>query len=103
MALSSDAIWLTAGFGGQAVFAARFLVQWLASEKQHRSVIPIAFWYLSLGGGLVLLVYAIHLRDPVFIAGQATGAFIYLRNLMLLRGARRGPSSGTEHSNGAPA
>jgi lipid-A-disaccharide synthase-like uncharacterized protein len=78
-------LWLAAGFGGQLLFAARFLVQWLVSEKRRRSVIPTAFWYLSIAGGGVLLVYAIHVRDPVFIAGQATGVFIYSRNLLLLR------------------
>jgi lipid-A-disaccharide synthase-like uncharacterized protein len=101
--LSSNAIWLGAGFGGQALFAARFLVQWLVSEKERRSVIPTVFWYLSLGGGLVLLVYALHLRDPVFITGQATGVFIYLRNLMLLRGARAEVLSRSEPSDHAHA
>lgn len=85
MTTDLDIVWLVIGFGGQLLFAARFLVQWLVSEKQGRSVIPIAFWYLSIGGGAVLLLYAIHQRDPVFIAGQATGVFIYTRNLMLLR------------------
>lgn len=73
--------WLAVGFLGQGLFSCRFLVQWLASEKEGRSVIPMSFWYLSLGGGLALLAYAIHLGDPVFILGQSTGAFIYLRNL----------------------
>lgn len=73
--------WLAVGFLGQGLFSCRFLVQWLASEKEGRSVIPMSFWYLSLGGGLTLLAYAIHLGDPVFILGQSTGAFIYLRNL----------------------
>ena len=76
--------WIVIGFIGQALFAGRFLVQWIASEKQKRSVIPIYFWFFSIGGGLVLLVYAISIRDPVFIIGQATGLFIYTRNLMLL-------------------
>jgi lipid-A-disaccharide synthase-like uncharacterized protein len=88
-------LWLLIGFGGQAIFAARFLVQWLVSEKQRRSVIPTAFWYMSIGGGGVLLLYAIHLHDPVFIAGQATGVFIYGRNLMLLRASRTAASTGT--------
>ena len=83
-----DAIWLVIGFGGQAIFGARFLVQWLVSEKEKRSVIPVAFWYLSIGGGAILLLYAIHKRDPVFIAGQLMGVFIYSRNLVLLRRAR---------------
>lgn len=82
-----DLVWLAIGFGGQLMFGARFIVQWLVSEKHRRSVIPRAFWYLSIGGGLVLLVYASHLRDPVFIAGQAMGVLIYGRNLMLLRSA----------------
>lgn len=86
--MSIDTIWLVIGFSGQAIFAARFLVQWLVSEKERRSVIPIAFWYLSVCGGAILLLYAIHKRDPVFIAGQLTGVFIYGRNLVLLRRAR---------------
>ncbi|UCC66952.1 MAG: lipid-A-disaccharide synthase N-terminal domain-containing protein [Deltaproteobacteria bacterium] len=62
----------------------RFLVQWVVSEKRGKSVIPIYFWYLSLFGGLTLLTYAIHIKDPVFIVGQSMGAFIYIRNLMLI-------------------
>lgn len=91
MILGREWLWLVIGFGGQALFASRFLVQWIVSEKQRRSVIPRAFWYLSIAGGTSLLLYAIHLRDPVFIAGQATGVFIYTRNLMLLR--EPGPAS----------
>jgi len=77
-------IWLIIGFAGQAMFTMRFLVQWVASERKKQSVIPLAFWYFSLAGGLILLIYAIHRKDPVFILGQAAGAFIYLRNLMLI-------------------
>jgi lipid-A-disaccharide synthase-like uncharacterized protein len=76
-------LWLGVGFLGQALFSARFLVQWLSSEQLGRSVIPMAFWYLSLFGGLVLLAYAIYRRDPVFIVGQMTGSAIYLRNIQL--------------------
>ena len=76
--------WLIVGFGGQICFFMRFLVQWIASEKKGMSVIPIYFWYLSLAGGLTLLVYAIHIKDPVFILGQSCGSFIYIRNLMLI-------------------
>lgn len=76
-------VWLAVGFLGQAVFGARFLVQWLSSERTGRSVFPMAFWYLSLGGGLILLCYAIYRHDPVFIAGQMTGSVIYLRNIQL--------------------
>lgn len=78
-------MWLIVGFSGQACFTSRFLVQWLASEKLKKSVIPITFWYLSLIGGAILLVYALYRRDPVFILGQATGLFIYLRNLYFVR------------------
>lgn len=77
--------WIVIGFVGQALFSARFLLQWLASERARRSVIPKAFWYFSLGGSMVLLAYAIHRADPVFIVGQATGLVIYLRNLYLIR------------------
>ena len=74
---------------GQLLFTARFVVQWLKSEKEKKSVIPKAFWYFSISGGIVLLVYAIHKMDPVFIIGQASGLFIYLRNLQLIRGEQR--------------
>jgi lipid-A-disaccharide synthase-like uncharacterized protein len=76
--------WIVAGFAGQAMFTARFLVQWIASERVKRSVVPHLFWYLSLGGGSILLIYAIHRRDPVFIVGQATGLLVYSRNLWLI-------------------
>ena len=79
-----ELVWLAIGFGGQAIFASRFLYQWIASERAGRSYIPRAFWYLSLGGGITLLVYAIHRGDPVFIVGQLTGAAIYTRNLVLI-------------------
>jgi lipid-A-disaccharide synthase-like uncharacterized protein len=78
-------VWLITGFTGQAMFSARFMVQWLASEKMKRSIIPEAFWYLSLVGGLVLLAYAIHRQDPIFILGQSVGCFIYLRNIYFVR------------------
>lgn len=81
---AADLIWLAVGFGGQAIFASRFLYQWIASERAGRSHVPRAFWYLSLAGGLTLLSYAIHRGDPVFILGQTTGAVIYVRNLVLL-------------------
>lgn len=76
--------WIAIGFLGQALFSARFLVQWFASERARRSVIPRAFWFFSLAGGATLLAYAIHRLDPVFIVGQAAGLFIYLRNLQLI-------------------
>jgi len=80
----STKIWLIIGFAGQALFAARFLVQWICSEMKQESHIPIVFWYFSIGGGAILLVYAIHRNDPVFIVGQATGLIVYLRNLRLI-------------------
>lgn len=89
-------IWLAVGFAAQALFSARFIVQWVYSEKHRRSVIPVAFWYLSLGGGGLLFGYAIHIGDPVFIVGQGTGLFIYLRNLYLIMHEKRagaGPES----------
>jgi lipid-A-disaccharide synthase-like uncharacterized protein len=77
------------GFVGQAFFTARFLVQWIASERAGRSVIPVAFWFFSIGGGLILFGYALYRRDPVFILGQGLGTFIYVRNLMLIARERR--------------
>jgi lipid-A-disaccharide synthase-like uncharacterized protein len=87
-ALSARTIWMVIGFVAQGLFASRFVVQWLASERAKASVVPTAFWYLSLTGGLMLLAYAIYRRDPVFIAGQAVGSFIYVRNLFLIRRTR---------------
>lgn len=88
-------IWLAIGFLGQGLFSMRFLVQWWASERQRRSVIPIAFWYFSIAGGATLLTYAIYRKDPVFIAGQAGGLFIYSRNLyFIMRGRREGAEAG---------
>lgn len=79
-----DAIWLTIGFTGQLLFSLRFIVQWIYSEKSKKSIIPVAFWYFSLSGGIVLLTYAIHKRDPVFICGQLFGVLIYIRNLWFI-------------------
>ena len=84
-------IWLAVGFFGQACFSARFLVQWIASERRRQSVVPVYFWYFSLAGGVVLLAYALHRRDPVFILGQAAGLVIYARNLYLIARNRRVP------------
>jgi lipid-A-disaccharide synthase-like uncharacterized protein len=76
--------WVLFGLGGQLLFTARFLVQWIASERAGRSTIPLAFWYFSIGGGLVLFAYAVYREDPVFILGQSLGIFIYSRNLYLI-------------------
>ena len=83
------ALWLAIGFLGQALFSLRFIVQWVASERERRSVIPVLFWYFSLAGGVTLLAYAIHRKDPVFIVGQASGLFVYLRNLQFIRRERQ--------------
>lgn len=79
-----DKTWLVIGFLGQGLFSARFIIQWLQSERLKKSVIPQAFWYFSMAGGLTLLAYAIHREDPVFILGQATGLIIYFRNLQFV-------------------
>ena len=79
-----ETIMIVIGFGGQALFATRFIIQWLSSENAGRSVIPVAFWYFSISGGLVLLTYAIWRQDPVIIAGQSVGVFIYGRNLYFI-------------------
>ncbi len=81
--------WLVIGFAGQALFSARFLVQWVYSERRKRSLIPIAFWYFSLAGGATLFTYALHIGDPVFILGQSLGVLIYTRNLYFIHRERR--------------
>ena len=73
--------WVVLGLAAQALFTMRFLVQWIASERAGHSVIPTAFWFLSIGGGLLLLAYSLYRKDAVFIAGQGFGVFVYLRNL----------------------
>jgi lipid-A-disaccharide synthase-like uncharacterized protein len=98
LTLSPGHIWLTVGLLGQGLFFMRFLVQWLASEKAGRSVMPTAFWYFSLAGGVVLLVYALYRGDPVFILGQGTGLFIYVRNLRLITRPQSLPQSEKAHS-----
>ncbi len=100
----SRQLWILIGFCGQAMFTMRFLVQWIQSERQRRSVTPVAFWWFSLAGGTILLSYAIHRRDPVFILGQSAGLIIYLRNLQLIRrAASRGlePPVATPQTPGA--
>jgi lipid-A-disaccharide synthase-like uncharacterized protein len=81
--------WVLLGFAAQALFTMRFLVQWIASERAGHSVIPLAFWIFSIGGGLLLLLYALYRKDPVFIAGQAFGVFVYLRNLYFVMRDRK--------------
>jgi lipid-A-disaccharide synthase-like uncharacterized protein len=87
--------WVLLGFVAQIMFTLRFAVQWIASERAGHSVVPMAFWLFSIGGGLLLLVYALYRRDPVFIAGQAFGVFVYLRNLQfVLRDRKRNAPAG---------
>ena len=83
-------LWVALGFLAQGMFTMRFVVQWLASERAGKSVIPLAFWFFSMAGGMMLLVYAIQRRDPVFIAGQSLGLLVYVRNLMLIRREKKG-------------
>jgi lipid-A-disaccharide synthase-like uncharacterized protein len=82
-------VWVCVGLGGQLLFSGRFLIQWLASERAKRSVVPVAFWWLSIAGGLTLLAYALYRADPVFILGQSLGVVIYSRNLWLIHAERR--------------
>ncbi|NSX56577.1 lipid-A-disaccharide synthase N-terminal domain-containing protein [Parasulfitobacter algicola] len=81
--------WVVFGIGGQLLFTARFLVQWIASERAKRSVIPLAFWYFSIIGGAILFAYAVYRKDPVFIFGQSMGLLIYCRNLWLIYAEKR--------------
>ena len=84
MKLDIPTVWLVVGFLGQGLFGLRMLVQWLTSERKRQSVIPVIYWYFSLFGSVMLLAYAIHRKDPVFILGQSLGVFVYLRNLHLI-------------------
>lgn len=81
--------WIAFGFLGQALFSMRFLIQWIASERRRKSVVPVLFWYFSLGGGLTLFLYAAYREDPVFMLGQGFGLLVYIRNLWLIRHERR--------------
>jgi lipid-A-disaccharide synthase-like uncharacterized protein len=83
-------LWTFIGLFAQGLFMMRFVVQWIASERAKKSVVPHTFWYFSLSGGIILLIYAIHQEDPVFILGQGLGLFIYLRNIHFIR--KREPS-----------
>ena len=82
--------WVLLGLIAQAFFTARFAVQWIVSERAGHSVVPLSFWLLSIGGGVLLLVYALYRKDPVFIAGQTFGVFVYLRNIFFVLRDRRG-------------
>ena len=88
--------WVIFGFLGQAIFAMRFIFQWIASERKKESVVPLIFWYLSIGGSIVLLIYALYRKDPVFAVGQASGLSVYVRNLMLIM-KKKGRDLGEKH------
>ena len=83
--MTSAVPWMVLGFFAQGLFAARFIIQWIKSERARRSIIPTSFWYFSIAGSILLLVYAIHKRDAVFILGQAAGTIVYARNVYLIR------------------
>jgi lipid-A-disaccharide synthase-like uncharacterized protein len=88
-----DLVWILIGFLGQFLFTMRFLWQWVHSERHRRSIVPIAFWYFSIVGAMISLIYAIHLGSWPFIAGQACGFLVYFRNLYLIRRHRRGEAA----------
>ncbi len=81
MNIDNETVWIAVGFLGQGLFSARFIVQWLKSEREKKSVFPVSFWYFSIVGGITLLGYALYRQDPVFVFGQAVGLLIYFRNL----------------------
>jgi lipid-A-disaccharide synthase-like uncharacterized protein len=96
MTITSEKLWIAFGLAGQIIFGMRFVIQWIASERRKESYIPMFFWYLSLAGASILLTYAIHRRDPVFILGQTTGFIVYVRNIMLIykkRWAKQDPDA----------
>ena len=94
-----ERVMIVVGFGGQFLFAMRFIIQWLTSEGAKRSVIPVVFWYFSIGGGSVLLLYAIWRQDPVIICGQGLGLFIYVRNLIFIFRERKEVSDHSSEEN----
>jgi len=99
----SDSItWIVLGLMGNAAFFSRFLVQWLASERARESIIPRSFWYLSILGSLLLLAYAIHKRDPIFILAYLPNAFVYIRNLVLIRRKEAGDARASLLRGDAP-
>jgi len=95
--------WLILGLTGQAVFSARFMTQWLASERAGRSVVPVSFWWMSLVGSVILFIYGLNRHEPVLVIGQCTGLWIYGRNLMLIRRSEKITADSPEKSAGEPA
>ena len=98
---STEMMWVGIGFLGQGLFFGRWVVQWMVSERNAESRVPVAFWYMSLIGGLITLAYAIYRRDPVFIAGQSVGAIVYIRNLMFIQRASRNAKAASSTSSSA--
>jgi len=86
---TAELVWVTVGLAGQLMFSMRFIVQWIASERVKKSVVPLTFWYFSMAGGIILFSYAVYRADPVFILGQAFGLIVYSRNLWLIYAERR--------------
>lgn len=82
--MTAQSAWIAVGLAGQVCFTMRFVVQWIATEREKKSVVPQSFWYLSIVGSLILLCYSVYRKDPVFIVGQAFGSFVYLRNLYFI-------------------
>ena len=97
----SEKLWLLLGFVAQLMFASRFIVQWLASERARRSIVPETFWYFSVAGGVLLLAYAIYRLDPVFMLGQGTGLLIYARNIQMIW--RTKADAAAAEASGGPA
>jgi len=90
--MTTEQVWIGVGLLGQAMFSARMLLQWIASERRRRSVVPRAFWYFSIAGGITLLLYAIYRKDPVFIVGQGAGLLVYARNVYFIHARRAAPA-----------
>ena len=84
-----EKIFIILGLAGQLMFSARFLVQWIASEKRKKSIVPISFWFLSLFGSFLLLIYAIYRKDIVFTLGQLFGFIVYIRNLLIIKNTKK--------------
>ncbi len=99
---TTEKIWIGIGFLGQGLFFGRWVIQWWTSERHNESRVPLAFWYMSLIGGLITLAYAIYRKDPVFIAGQSVGATVYIRNLMLIHRKPPEDALSTPLSKNAP-
>jgi lipid-A-disaccharide synthase-like uncharacterized protein len=99
---TTELVWIGIGFGAQGMFFMRFVIQWLASEKAKKSVMPHAFWYWSIAGGSMLLLYSIYRLDPVFIMGQGMGLFIYIRNLQFIRRTKRGAADPADVGTAPP-